>query len=141
MRGDLMSHGVAALALICGMLMGQPAMSAEGPAAIAVIVKRPQQEETIHDNSGVVPVVIALQGAALASGSRLRVLIDGAPYGADQRTLEFTLRDIERGEHALQVQLIDAKNAVVAVSTPVKFHVWRASALFPTRKPTAPPVK
>jgi hypothetical protein len=59
--------------------------------------------------------------------------MDGKPYGADHHTLEFTLEGVERGEHSLQVQLIDAKDALVSASPSVTFHLWQASVLFPKR--------
>lgn len=103
--------------------------------APAVRIRHPQPEQTIHDNNGVVRVSLALEGLTLSPDYRLRVLVDGEPYASDQRVPEFTLQDVERGEHSLQVQVINTKNAVVAASSTVKFHVWRASALFPARKP------
>ena len=131
---------VAALVFSCGMLESQPAASAEGPS---IVISRPQHDETLHDNTGAVVVTVALQGVTFAAGSRLRVLLDGKPHGADRRarelTLEFTLKGVERGSHSLQVQLIDARDALIATSPTVTFHLWQASTLLPPRKPPPPP--
>jgi hypothetical protein len=106
-----------------------------------VRILHPQPEQTINDNTGTVRVSVDVQGSALAPDHHLRVLIDGQVFGPEQLAPVFTLQDIERGEHALQVQLMNAKNTVVAVSSPVRFYVWRASALFPARKPATIPGK
>ena len=131
-------HAIAALALFCGIAASLSAASAEGPSIAPAItpsitIRRPQPEETLHDNTGAVPVAVALRGVTLAAGSRLRVLIDGKAHGADQGVLEFTLNEVERGEHVLQVQLIDARDALLAVSPAVTFYLWQASVLFPNR--------
>ena len=133
-----MRRVLAALMLVCGIAVSQSAASAEGPSIAppltpAITISRPQAGETIHDNTGAVPVAVALRDVMVAAGSRLRVLLDGKAHGADQRTLEFKLHEVERGEHTLQVQLIGAKDALLAASPAVTFYVWQASVLFPSR--------
>ena len=123
---------LAYLALACGLQAWALGTGAQAPA---VTISQPQAEQTIHDNTGAVPVAVTMRGAALGADVYLRVLLNGKPYGGDQRSPEFTLTDVERGAHALQVQLVDAKQNVLATSAPVTFHMWRASALFPSRKP------
>lgn len=105
-----------------------------------VAITRPQAGETVHDNTGAVPVAVTVQGGALAADQRVVVLLDGKPYGAERRTLAFVLQDVDRGEHSLQVQLVDAKGAVVGTSSALTFYLWRASSQFPLRKrePPAP---
>jgi hypothetical protein len=130
-----------ALAWLALSTVGAGAQPAGAPA---LTVTAPRSDETIHDNNGTLAVTVSLQGAALGEGRRLRALIDGQPYGGDQSTLGFSLNDIDRGEHTLQVQLIDANGVVLATSIPVRFHMWRASALSPLsppRKPAPPPAK
>lgn len=98
------------------MQVTQLAASAE---ASSIAITRPQHEEVVHDNTGAVRVAISLQGAAFAAGNRLRILIDGNPYGSDRHTLMFSLDKVERGTHALQVQLIDGRDSLVAESPTV----------------------
>jgi hypothetical protein len=126
------------LAVACVVMMGQSVALAQ---ALVVTIMRPQPEQTIVDNSGAVPVAVALYGTDLSPDKRLRVLLDGKPYGNDQSALEFTLQDVVRGEHSLQMQLVDGKDVVLAQSPAVRFHMFQASALFPTRKPAVPPLK
>lgn len=119
-----------ALSLTCGTSLAQTAAPAE---TAAIALTRPGNGETIHNNLGEVPVAVTLPSTALDAGNRLRVLLDGKPYGADQKTREFTLTNVDRGEHTLQVQIIDARNTVLAGSNSVTFYMWRASKLFPKK--------
>jgi hypothetical protein len=80
-------------------------------------------------------------GSKIAAGHRLRVLLDGKAFGAEQRTPDFVLQGVERGEHSLQIQLVDAGDAVVATSSAVTFYLWQASSLFPGRKRETQPQK
>lgn len=107
----------------------------------SVVITRPQAGDTVHDNTGAVPVTVSVKGGVVPAAHVLRVLLDGKTYGAEQRTLDFVLQGVERGEHNLQVQLVDAKGTVVAASAPVTFYLWQASSQFPARKREAPPPK
>lgn len=120
------------LVTICALSM-TPIVSSAQP--VTIVIDRPTTGETIHSNTGTVPVAVSLPGRTIVAGERLRVLIEGKPYGADQPAMTFELQGIERGEHSLHVQLIDAKGATLATSRNVTFYLWQASSLFPGRKP------
>jgi hypothetical protein len=101
----------------------------------AISILSPAPEQTVHDNEGRVPVSVAVTPPnAFETGHSVRVSLDGRGHGAPQRTTSFTVEGVERGEHTLQVELLDAGGRVVAVSAPVKFYLWQASRLFPSRK-------
>lgn len=117
-------------------LLAAFALPAIGQPGATLAIMSPASEETVHDNTGQVGVTVVVDdGGALAQGRAvLRVLLDGALFGAGQRGLSFRLEGIERGTHTLQVQLVDRDGKTVAASAPVTFHMWQASALFPARK-------
>ena len=115
--------GARIVALICFATIGTSACPA---AAATIVIASPAHEETLYDNTGNVAVAVTIQGAAPA-GARIRVLLDGRPYGADRRSSSFTLTEVERGEHTLQVQLVDPAGSVIASSPTVTFYLWRAS--------------
>lgn len=109
-------------------------LAAQQPG-VAVTISSPQNEETIHDNTGRVPVTVAITGGEpLAAGGSIRALLDGKPFGPAARAAAFALEGVERGEHLLRVEVLDAAGTIIAVSEPVKFYMWQASALFPSRK-------
>jgi hypothetical protein len=118
---------LASLLLAGGLLTAHLAAGAD--VAVLSIVQ-PSHGETIHDNIGEVTVTVALQGADMSAGSYLRVLLDGKPYGTKLRTLRFAMEHVDRGEHSLQVALLDQNNAIVVASPMITFHLWQASRLF-----------
>ncbi len=121
---------------------GLPALCAAfwitAPAGYAadITIVRPRNQETIHDNSGTITVTVK---AATGDRRRVVLLLDGRPAGPASSRTTITLGGIDRGEHTLEALLVDEKDAVLATSTAVTFHVWRASSQFPARKPTPTP--
>jgi hypothetical protein len=98
----------------------------------AVSIVAPQNEETVHDNSGNVAVQVAVSGGKRA-GDQLVLLLDGNPVPGrgDSR---FMLTGVDRGTHTLQAQLIDSSGSPRASSPVVTFYMWQASRLSPLRK-------
>lgn len=121
-------------AVIVLLLLGLAQVRAE---EAVIVILNPQAEEIIHDNTGAVAVSVGLgKGVGLTNGRRLRVLLDGLPSGPDGvgGSLNVVLRDVARGEHSLQAMLVDRAGNPLAASEPVRFYMWRASRLFPSRK-------
>lgn len=120
------------------LLLGMPAWLAPGHVradAATIAIASPKPEETIHDNTGSVAVVVVSgDGAVAPDGVSIRVFLDGQPYGPVQHSRSFTLTGVERGEHTLQVQLVNAAGKMLASSNTVKFYMWQASRRFPGRK-------
>lgn len=122
----------AALALL--LLLGAAAWQS-GAAAANIVIESPGSEETVHDNLGQVTVSVKVEGADRASATpAFQAVVDGKPFGGVQRSPTFKLEGIERGEHTLRVQLLDGNGGVLAESQAVKFYMWQASRLFPSRK-------
>ena len=129
-----MRPGAALLLLFWFVVSATCPALAQNDAAVIAIVS-PGNEQTIHDNSGNVPVMVTIKdGDPFAAGGTIQALLDGEPYGPSQQTSSFTLEGVERGEHNLRVQLMDSAGKVVASSDPVTFHMWEASVLAPGRK-------
>jgi hypothetical protein len=105
----------------------------EGPR---VFIVSPLSGETIHDNTGAISVTVAVKGDDQTKPRTLRVLLDCTPPGSTQRPGSFTLQGVERGTHVLEAHLVDRAGNILAKSTPLTFHMWQASALFPGRKTT-----
>lgn len=99
-----------------------------------IVITSPAGGETVHDNEGKVRVAVSIRGVPDDRATVIRPIVDGNAHGPDQRTPTFVLESVERGEHALHVQLVDARGEVILASQPVTFYLWRASAGFPTRR-------
>ena len=121
----------AALLLACGLL------AVAGPAAAydAVRIVAPPQESTVHDNNGDVAVQVETSPVVdPLSGDRIELLLDGNPVGL-QSGDRFELTGVLRGAHTLQARIESADGATIAASAPATFYMWRASRLFPGRRP------
>lgn len=115
------------------------AASTEAPAPTrysALSIVAPKKEQTIHDNTGKVPVEVALQPPLdTKAGHRLQAVVDGSVLSGSWTTTRFSLQQIDRGTHRLEVIVTDSAGKELARSAPVEFYVWQASRLFRQRSP------
>ena len=121
------------------MAAGQsPAPSSASAAEVVgyteLRIVRPRSGETVHSNAGDVPIEVTLRPALReGKGHRLRVVLDGKPAPGDWTTPTFTVGDVDRGLHVVQVVVVDASGQRLAASATVEFNLWQASRLFPQR--------
>lgn len=80
-------------------------------------------EEALRANNGTFTVSVALQ-PRLQGAHRLRLLLDGQPYGQPSNVPRLQLVNIDRGEHSLAVQVLDGET-VVQQSPTATFTVQR----------------
>jgi hypothetical protein len=114
--------------LLMALLTAAAALSA-GAAAAALSIITPAPQETIHDNSGTVPVIVS--GAP--PGAALRPVLDGTASAQRYAAPAFELHGVPRGTHRLAVELLDDEGRVLASTPTVTFFVWQASRLNPPR--------
>lgn len=125
----LVALGLAAAAMHAGTVI--LAAVPERGTYTAVSIVAPANEETVHDNTGSVPVQVSIEPPLqLRHGHRLRITLDGQPVATLQSNTH-TLTNVDRGTHVLGVAVIDGEGRELITSTSVTFHMWRASALFP----------
>ncbi len=124
-----------ALCAATGMLMPEALSAAKAERYASIRVLCPASAATIFDNNGTVPVEIELSPALdVARNHRIRIALDGTVLSPDRTQARFHLENLDRGEHWLRVEIVDAGGNTLIGAAPVKFHVWRASALFPDKK-------
>jgi hypothetical protein len=118
------------LLLLCLALPLTSWAAGETVAYTSLVITQPAAEETIHDNTGTLAVELALSPALqIEQGHRIKLLLDGTAMPVTGTT-SLTLTEIDRGAHTLQAAVVDQSGAVLIVSEPVSFYMWRASALF-----------
>lgn len=118
------------LLLLCLALPLTSWAAGETVAYTSLVITQPAAEETIHDNTGTMAVELALSPALqIEQGHRIKLLLDGTAMPVTGTT-SLTLTEIDRGAHTLQAAVEDQSGAVLIVSEPVSFYMWRASALF-----------
>lgn len=115
---------------------GEPPAPGEEQAAPgnyqALEIITPGNDEAVRDNAGNVPVTTRLQ-PELASGHAMQVLLDGQLAQTGQTT-SFTLTNVDRGTHSVQVRVVDANGNTVMVSNPAVFHLQRRSVILQPNK-------
>ncbi|VXC97465.1 conserved exported hypothetical protein [Pseudomonas sp. 8Z] len=94
-------------------------------------------EAAMRANNGTFSVSVDIQ-PGLQPGHRLRLILDGQPYGQASTTPNLQLNDIARGEHNLAVAVLDGEQ-IIQQSMTETFTVQRISLNSPARAPAAAP--
>jgi len=92
-----------------------------------VVINTPQNNATIRDNTGSIYIAGSIK-PKFKLGFRVQLYIDGEPYLKPQKRAMFSLRNMDRGEHKIKMDLFDDKGKVIASSKPVTFYMHRAVA-------------
>ena len=103
-----------------------------GAAYQAIEVVSPAEQETLWNIGTSLPVQVRFQ-PALQTGHRYDLLYDGQRRNLNTATARVTLPDVFRGEHTLQVVVIDSAGAEVMRSPARVFFVQQTSTLNPNR--------
>jgi hypothetical protein len=90
-----------------------------------VVVTQPEQNATIRDNSGSVFVSGGIK-PIFKRGFKVQLILDGKVYEKPQTHSMFALRNIDRGEHQIKLELLNEKGKVIASSEAVTFYMHRA---------------
>jgi hypothetical protein len=101
--------------------------SAEAPYNVLDIVS-PEPEATLRNIEGSLIVELATY-PALAAEHRLDVILDGQRQNLNARALRLPVPGVFRGEHTIQIVVIDPASAVVQRSAVVRFYVQQTSAI------------
>lgn len=102
-----------------------------------VEIWKPGNDNTLP-NTDQVDVAVRVE-PALQVGHRLALYLDGAlVQGFPQQGMEYSLTNVERGSHSLQLLVVDSQGRQVISSAAVQFHVTQPSVLNPNRPQVAP---
>lgn len=109
-----------------------PAPAAAQPAASdayeTLAMQRPHGDETIRSNAGIVNVAVTLEpGLQIKIGHRVQFYLDDQPRGRPLARLSTSFTNVDRGTHSVSATVIDGDGNVLIKSTPVSFHLLRAS--------------
>jgi len=91
-------------------------------------ITSPLHEETIRDNTGSIHISGRI-GPRFIPGHKVQLYLDGAKYGHPQASILFVIRNIDRGEHTLQLGLIDEKGKSLAKSKTITLFLHRRSVI------------
>lgn len=93
--------------------------------------------EALRSNNGTFSVGVELE-PRLAPNHRLRLLLDGQPYGQPSNVARLQLLNIDRGEHSLAVEVLSGDESIQQSAT-VTFTVQRVHTSSPALRPPPPP--
>lgn len=92
-----------------------------------VEISQPEDHATIRDNSGSI-YISGRVAPVFKRGYKVRLMINGAQHGEDQTRSVFILRDVDRGEHKIKLELINNQGKVIASSKERTVYLHRARA-------------
>lgn len=118
----------------------KPESTTASPAAaggdFSLRVIAPEPDQTYRDPLGTVGISVAVT-PEIPGGHGLIYFVDGAPVSGDPVTAtSFTASGVERGQHTVEVSLVDGDGQEVARSAPVTIHLKQ-----PIAKPRPAPPK
>lgn len=104
------------------------------PLEITVRIVSPTDDEPVVATDGKVTIQAAVEPALRRTpGKHLRFLLDGTPVGVQSGTT-LRLDNVNRGTHQIAVQVLDAREEVLAESPSSTFHMIRPSVHLPGRQ-------
>lgn len=84
----------------------------------------PMNEQTIWDNNGELIVRVAMS-SPLQPGDTLQIILDNKIIADSRGTLQVDLRQITRGTHTLQAQILNKSDQICKVSQVVVFYMHK----------------
>ena len=89
----------------------------------------PENDSTIHSNEGNLLVTVSLE-PTLRKNDELVLSMDGRQLSTG-KTTRFSIKNIDRGTHNIEVMVLDENKEQVIKSDTVVFHMRRTSKLTP----------
>jgi uncharacterized protein DUF4124 len=94
--------------------------------AYKVTILTPASDETIRNNSGLVNINAKVTpGLDQERNDLLMIKLDGQTLGEPGTSSNFTLSEVERGTHSVQVVVIDKDKKAIKSSKEITFHLQR----------------
>lgn len=94
-------------------------------------------EEALRANNGTFSVDIDIK-PRLQPGHKLRLLLDGQPYGSPSNVPRLQVTNADRGEHSLAVEVLSGERQIQQSET-ITFTVQRVSTQSPALRPQPKP--
>ena len=120
-------------------ILAQQQAQPAAPGYTAISILSPQDEDTLHTNTGEFQVILSLT-PALISGNAISVSLDGKQLPTLRYSLQFNITSDEWQRaaadnvlHQLQVAVVDDSGNTLISANPVRFYVHRAFVRQPQR--------
>ncbi|WP_068546973.1 DUF4124 domain-containing protein [Thalassotalea crassostreae] len=90
-----------------------------------VAISQPEDHATIRDNSGSI-YISGRVAPVFKRGFKVRLVFNGEVHGEPQTRSVFILRDVDRGEHKIKLELLNNQGKVIASSKQRTVYLHRA---------------
>lgn len=107
-----------------------PTPSTDDNPVYQVHIDKPNDQETIRDNTGTI-YVSGLVSPLFSQGLRVRLFLDDKLVAGPSGNANFILHNIDRGEHKLHLDLLNQNGKVIAESSKITVFLHRSSAISP----------
>lgn len=97
-----------------------------------VFIDQPDHEATIRNNHGDIYVTGHVT-PSFKTGFKVRLMLDGKQRQKPHSNAIFRLKNVDRGEHTLVLELLDSNGQVLAKSEPHTIYLFRASVIRPNQ--------
>lgn len=88
-------------------------------------ITSPGDDQPVRANDGNFTISVDIHPELRTQqGHRLRLIMDGSPVGTSDRP-QFEMRNVDRGTHRIQVQVLDREERVIQESDSTQFHLLR----------------
>ncbi len=88
----------------------------------------PTNDEAVRENAGNVTVQFYLHpDLQVERGHQVELLLDGEIYATTSKGGSFSLLNVDRGTHQLQIQVVDGNGTALMDSSSINFHLLRYS--------------
>ena len=85
-----------------------------------ITINHPDDQATIRDNTGSV-YVSGVITPIFKRGLKIQLILDDKPYQHPQNDTRFSLRNIDRGEHQIKMQIFNEEGKIIALAKPITF--------------------
>lgn len=90
-------------------------------------IRTPANQETIRDNLGRLSINGSSEPQEIPQGYSYRLLLNGQVVNQGAVSPDFTLTNVNRGEHKLKIELVDPVGKIIASSPVSVVYLHRAS--------------
>ncbi len=95
----------------------------ELPKKLELTMISPTHDETLRSSRGFLSIQLE-SNRKLGIGEQIQLYLDGSRYGAPQSTLNWQLKNIDRGAHTIAVKATRS-GKVIASTSPITVHLHR----------------
>lgn len=89
---------------------------------------QPTAQQNLHNSGRSISIQVA-SNPALPSGHSYQLWLNGQPFGPTSQSTHWTVNEVDRGSHSLQVHVLDAQGRSLRASDSIQVHLHQTSLI------------